>query len=60
MLFYPILDISRGVVFTLGGLTQLRKETREESDGSEYPREFPLEVYPIISIWRWDYERLLF
>ena len=34
MLFYPILDITRGVVFTLGGLAQLMKEKKEQ-DGSE-------------------------
>ena len=33
MLFYPILDITRGVVFTLGGLTQLIRETEKPEDG---------------------------
>jgi len=56
MLFYPILDITRGVVFTLGGLTQLMKE-KEESDGrtqreNEYPLEFPRDIYPFINTRR--------
>jgi len=63
MLFYPILDITRGVVFTLGGLTQLMKE-KEESDGrtqreNDYPLEFPRDVYPFINTKRWDDERSL-
>jgi len=38
MLFYPILDITRGVVFTLGGLTQLirEKEMLEVGVSAEY------------------------
>jgi glycosyltransferase involved in cell wall biosynthesis len=53
MLFYPILDITRGVVFTLGGLAQIMNETGE-SDGNEprdieYPLELPRDVYPFIS-----------
>jgi hypothetical protein len=30
MLFYPILDITRGIVFTLGGLTQFFAERGKE------------------------------
>ena len=63
MLFYPILDITRGVVFTLGGLTQLMKE-KEEADGrtqreNEYPLELPQDFYPFINTRRWDDERPL-
>jgi len=52
ILFYPILDITRGVVFTLGGLAQLRKE-KGESDGSEdreieAPMERARDAYPFI------------
>ena len=54
MLFYPILDITRGVVFTLGGLTQLIRESIEsnvsETIEIEYPLEFAQEVYPFISL----------
>ena len=63
MLFYPILDITRGVVFTLGGLTQLIREKREseesESKDIEYSLELPQEVYPTISLGRWVDERTL-
>lgn len=63
MLFYPILDITRGVVFTLGGLTQLMKE-KEESDGrtqreNEYPLGLPQDFYPFINTRKWDEERSL-
>jgi glycosyltransferase involved in cell wall biosynthesis len=61
MLFYPILDITRGVVFTLGGLAQLLKEPSEpkESDHVEifYPLELTRDLYPFISIRRWIDER---
>jgi hypothetical protein len=63
MLFYPILDITRGVVFTLGGLTQLMKEPREpeESEPREivYPLELARDIYPFISIRGWVDERAL-
>jgi len=64
MLFYPILDITRGVVFTLGGLTQFLRE-REKSEKREttvidYPPEFAQDVYPVISLGRWVDERTLF
>ena len=60
MLFYPILDVTRGVVFTLGGLTQLMKE-RKEPDGSETmeiesPRELPRDDYPLTGIRKGDDE----
>jgi glycosyltransferase involved in cell wall biosynthesis len=64
MLFYPILDITRGVVFTLGGLTQLIRERKkaEESEPLElkYKLELPQDVYPIINLGRWVDERSLF
>jgi GT2 family glycosyltransferase len=64
MLFYPILDITRGVVFTLGGLTQLIRE-RERTEESkpiviEYPLELAQEVYPFISLGSGIIERTLF
>ncbi|MDP7207662.1 MAG: hypothetical protein QGH14_03670, partial [Candidatus Bathyarchaeota archaeon] len=34
MLFYPILDITRGIFFTLGGIIQLLKETRGSTKAS--------------------------
>lgn len=56
-LLYPILDITRGVVFTLGGLTQLRKEPKEEKEEKDpietvYPVEIVREVFPFISLAR--------
>jgi hypothetical protein len=64
MLFYPILDITRGVVFTLGGLTQLIRERKESEESEpieiEYPLELAQEVYPFISLGRWVDERTLF
>ena len=64
MLFYPILDITRGVVFTLGGLTQLIKEPREsdesESKEIEYPLELTRDIYPFINIRKWIDERSLY
>jgi len=61
MLFYPILDITRGVVFTLGGLAQLLKEPSEpeESDRVEivYSLELTRDLYPFISVRGWIDER---
>ena len=63
MLFYPILDITRGVVFTLGGLTQLMKEPRESGVSNlreiEYPLELTRNIYPFISLRKWIDERSL-
>ena len=63
MLFYPILDITRGVVFTLGGLTQLMKEPREPEENEPmkivYPLELTLDIYPFINIRGWVDERAL-
>ena len=64
ILFYPILDITRGVVFTLGGLTQLIREKRESDEREptefEYPLELPPDVHPVISLGTWVDERSLF
>lgn len=64
MLFYPILDITRGVVFTLGGVTQLFRERKESEESEhieiEYPLELAQEVYPFVSLGRWVDERTLF
>ena len=61
MLFYPILDITRGVGFTLGGLAQLMKEPSEpeESDRVEivYSLELTRDLYPFISVRGWFDER---
>jgi glycosyltransferase involved in cell wall biosynthesis len=61
MLFYPLLDITRGVVFTLGGSAQLMKELSEpeESDHVEivYPLELTRDLYPFIGIRGWIDER---
>ena len=63
MLFYPILDITRGVVFTLGGLTQLMKEPRESGVNklreTEYPLDLTRNIYPFISLRKWIDERSL-
>jgi glycosyltransferase involved in cell wall biosynthesis len=64
MLLYPILDITRGVVFTLGGLIQLTKE-KKESEESEtleigYPLELTQDIFPFISIRGWVDERTVF
>ena len=61
MLFYPILDITRGVVFTLGGLAQLMKEPSEPKESAHveilYPLELTRDLYPFISIRGWIDER---
>jgi hypothetical protein len=63
MLFYPVLDITRGVVFTLGGLAQLMKEKKESDEGVpieiDYPLEIIRDIYPFISIRGWVDERSL-
>ena len=63
MIFYPILDITRGVVFTLGGLTQLIREMEEPEDwvtSKHAPMRKPPEiVQPILSLKKKDEKRRL-
>ena len=58
MLFYPILDITRGVVFTMGGWAQLIRENAgsDEKVSAEGPlsQEPPMAVQPFINIKKKD------
>jgi glycosyltransferase involved in cell wall biosynthesis len=58
MLFYPILDITRGVVFTMGGWAQLIRENAgsDERVSAEGPlqQETPMAVQPFINLKKKD------